>query len=348
MIIEKTGLYDFFRRCQAESLGGFRQVIAPRLSPKNPNVLFWDKWQGDWEFVIDSYRTVDPLRILFYSARERILPAQTDNEKRLIVGAKACDLRALNVLDKALINTDFVDPLYESRRKNTTIVGVDCNEIAPTCHCNLVEGAPYAKQGFDLNLTKLDVNYYFLEVGSAKGQELLDLMQKYVKINRSSEDDLNTRNENRQAIEKRLKLQNKQYERDPQYETLRTADLTKWVDEAYTCCGCGGCTNICPTCYCLILNDETAAEGFIKDRSADTCQIHGYARVAGGASPRPKMYERFRNRYLCKFRYMPSNFGLLGCTGCGRCSEVCAGKIEFREVVKRIMSAGKVKESANV
>jgi len=348
MIIEKAALNDFLTRCQKEKLGDFKKVVAPRRSLKTESDLFFDNWQADQQFVIDSYRTIDPLRILFYLSRERILPAQPAEEKRLIVGAKACDLRALEVLDKALINADFIDPLYENRRKNTTIISVDCNEIAPTCHCNLVDGKPYTLRGFDLNLTKLDANYYHLEVGSGKGQELLDHMQKYLKINHSSEDDLQTRNENRKAIEKRLKLQNAQYERNQQYEILRNIDLTKWVDEAFTCCGCGGCTNICPTCYCMILNDETTGDIFIKDRSTDTCQIHGYARVAGGASPRPKMFERFRNRYLCKFRYMPSNFDLLGCTGCGRCSEVCAGKIEFREVVRRIMSFGKVKETAHV
>ncbi len=348
MIIEKAALFDFLTRCQKEHLGDFKQVIAPRRSDKSDDVLFFDDWREGAEFVIDSYRTVDPLRMLFYMARERILPAMTSDEKWLIVGAKACDLQALEVLDKALINTDFVDPLYEDRRKNVTIISADCNEIAPTCHCNLVNGRPYATKNFDLNLTRLDTKYYHLEVGSEKGQELLDLMQKNVKISRNLEDDLNTRDENRKAIEKRLILQNKQYERNQRYEKLKATDLTKWVDEAFTCCGCGGCTNICPTCYCLILNDETSGEIFTKDRSTDTCQLHGYARVAGGATPRPKMFERFRNRYLCKFSYMQSNFGMIGCTGCGRCIEVCAGKIEFREVVKRIMSFENVREAANV
>ena len=71
-------------------------------------------------------------------------------------------------------------------------------------------------------------------------------------------------------------------------------------------------------------------------RSFDSCQWNGYARVAGGATPRPKMFERFRNRYLCKFLFMKSNFDLLGCTGCGRCTEACAGNIDFRKVVKRV------------
>jgi len=348
MIIEKAGLYDFLTRCQKEGLGGYKKVIAPRRSEKSESVFFFDNWQSDREFILDGYRTVDPLRALFYLPRERILPARLADEKRLIVGAKACDLQALKVLDKALINDDFIDPLYENRRRNTTIIGVDCDEIMATCHCNLVGGKPYATDGFDLNLTKLDAKYYYLAVGSGKGQELLDLLRQNIKINRSSEDDLRTVRENRHVIEKRLKVQNQQYERATEYDAIRTADLTKWVDEAFTCCGCGGCTNICPTCYCMILNDETNGDVFTKDRSYDSCQVHGYARVAGGASPRPKMYERFRNRYLCKFRYMPGNFDLLGCTGCGRCSEVCAGKIEFREVMRRMLAVNKTEEAAHV
>jgi hypothetical protein len=348
MIIEKAGLFDFLKRCQNERLGDFRQVIAPRRSTRTPAVLFWDNWKSGGDFVIDSYRTVDPLRALFYFPRERVLPARTIAEKRLIVGVKACDLQALRVLDKALINADFVDPLYEQWRKQTTIISVDCNEIAPTCHCDLVDGKPYTEEDYDLNLTKIDAEYYNLEVASAKGQTLLELMQKELKINRSTEEDLRAVRETRRAVEKKLQLQNKAFERDGDYQFLRTADLTKWVDEAANCCGCGGCTNICPTCYCMILNDETTGETFIKERSGDSCQVHGYARVAGGASPRPKMFERFRNRYLCKLSYMQSNFGMLGCTGCGRCIEVCAGKIEFREVVKRIISFGKITEAANV
>jgi len=86
----------------------------------------------------------------------------------------------------------------------------------------------------------------------------------------------------------------------------------------------------------LILNDETKAQQFVKVRSMDSCQLHGYARVAGGGSPRPKMFQRFRNRYLCKFLFMHSNFGELGCTGCGRCTETCTAGIDFRQVVRNI------------
>jgi ferredoxin len=84
------------------------------------------------------------------------------------------------------------------------------------------------------------------------------------------------------------------------------------------------------------LNDESQKNDFVKVRSYDSCQLHGYARVAGGASPRPKMSERFRNRYLCKFCYMPYNFQILGCSGCGRCIDACPAGIDFRQVVNNI------------
>jgi len=348
MIVEKTSLMEFLRRCQEENLGGIRKVIVPRRSMRDDKVLFFTPMAGPAEIVLDDYRTVDPVRVLFYFPRERVLPGNPVAEKRLIVGVKACDLKALQVLDRALINQDFVDPLYESRRKLTTLISVDCSEIMSTCHCNLVGGKPYAEEGFDLNLTTLDAQYFHISVGSGKGQELLDLMKQTIKINHAGEEDKNTVRERRRSMEKKLSLANTEYRRPDDYRLLKKTDIIKWVQEASACVGCGGCTNVCPTCYCIMLNDETTAATFIKDRSYDTCQVQGYARVAGGGTPRPKMFERFRNRYLCKFLNLPANFNLLGCTGCGRCSEVCAGKIEFREVVKKIMEASQMQETAHV
>jgi ferredoxin len=132
----------------------------------------------------------------------------------------------------------------------------------------------------------------------------------------------------------RVKTQNAPFLRAQEYDGLKLSSQDLWKDTAKTCVGCGACTNICPTCYCLILNDESESEEFYKVRSYDSCQWHGYARVAAGASPRPFIHERFRNRYLCKFLFMKSNFGRLGCTGCGRCTDACPGEIEFRAVVQ--------------
>jgi predicted aldo/keto reductase-like oxidoreductase len=46
--------------------------------------------------------------------------------------------------------------------------------------------------------------------------------------------------------------------------------------------------------------------------------------------------ERWRQRFMHKFSYIPYLHGLLGCTGCGRCLEACPSRIDIREVVKYV------------
>ncbi|MBU1633248.1 4Fe-4S dicluster domain-containing protein [bacterium] len=343
MIVKAQDFTSFLIKCQQESLGGFQQVIVPRKSnnSEDKQYLFEELKQGA-EPVLDAFRTVDPLRVLFYFSRETLIPVDK-TKKRLIVGAKGCDMAALQILDKALINNDFIDPVYKAWRDQTTIISTDCTEISDSCHCNLVGGKPYTDQNYDMNLSKVGQSY-LITVGSKKGEEFVKLLKENVQLTQPQGDEKDKIKKNRKSIEARLNQHNAKYNRSDNYSVLRKSDIEGWLDDVKNCVGCGGCTNICPTCYCIIVNDETTGKEFVKVRSADSCQLHGYAKVAGGDSPRHKMYQRFRNRYLCKFDYMKSNFDTIGCTGCGRCIDVCAGEIEFREVVQKQMQLPKAQE----
>ncbi len=337
MLVNENDFLTFLEKCYEEGLGNFDQVIVPKkLNPAGSDLHFVNL-SAEGQLDLNQYRTVEPARSLFYFTREQVIPFNHTDQKRLIVGIKACDLKALAVLDKALINDDFVDPAYRHWRKNTSIISSDCDAICPTCHCTLLDGKPYAEQGFDLNISKVEDQYH-LTAQTSKGEDLLKLIKKTISHSETSDHIKEKIDRKRNNVIEQLKKQNKQFQHDKAYDNLRKTDLAIWQEESQTCVGCGGCTNICPTCYCLILNDETTGEEFVKVRSTDSCQMHGYARVAGGASPRPKMYDRFRNRYLCKFDYMKHDFDLLGCVGCGRCTEVCPGEIEFREVVQRTVN----------
>ncbi|HDP68247.1 MAG TPA: hypothetical protein ENN20_07070 [Candidatus Marinimicrobia bacterium] len=344
MIVNAQDFITFLKKCQKESIGGFQQVIVPRRSsnPEEEKQYLFEIIRADSQPVLDAFRTIDPLRSLFYFSRENLIPVDK-TKKRLIVGVKACDMAALQILDRALINDDFVDPMYQNWRELTTLISTDCTDISPSCHCTLVGGKPYNDQHYDLNLSKIGQTY-LITVGSKKGEELLNLLKKEVTLAQPQGDDKEKVKKSRREIELRLNKQNRPYERPNQYENLRKADLENWIEDAKNCVGCGGCTNICSTCYCIIVNDETTGAEFVKVRSQDSCQLNGYARVAGGDTPRPKMYQRFRNRYLCKFDYMKSNFGAIGCTGCGRCTDVCAGEIEFRAVVQKNLQLPKGQE----
>jgi ferredoxin len=55
--------------------------------------------------------------------------------------------------------------------------------------------------------------------------------------------------------------------------------------------------------------------------------------VAGGHNPRALKGQRLRNRFFCKFYYVPEDYGVPGCVGCGRCIEVCPVNIDIVEML---------------
>jgi sulfhydrogenase subunit beta (sulfur reductase) len=344
-MVVSTKDFELFLNRVNSGLNGFSEAIVPRKvsSPQNKTAVFrFEKQKEENESPLNSYRTIDPLKILYYLTREKVYPVDGVLKKRAIVGVKACDLKALLLLDKAMLEGGFIDPAYHNWRKNTLIISSDCDEICETCHCNIVGGKPYSEKGFDVNLSRVN-NHYILASGSLPGSEFLELLKKEVSVKENSPEDEQHISEKRKEVFNLLVNQNEKYNRPDDYSGFRKVKKDVWEEESKNCVGCGACTNICPTCYCLILNDESIKEKFVKVRSYDSCQWFGYARVAGGGSPRHKMTERFRNRYLCKFDYMHHNFGELGCTGCGRCTEACTAQIDFRKAVKSISNSILVK-----
>ena len=74
----------------------------------------------------------------------------------------------------------------------------------------------------------------------------------------------------------------------------------------------------------------------------DVCFYPGYWRMAGNLSPKPRLIDRFQNRFSCKFSYFPDNYDFISCTGCGRCIEACPGNIDIRRCLSELRSGEKV------
>ena len=119
-------------------------------------------------------------------------------------------------------------------------------------------------------------------------------------------------------------------------EKKYTSEL--WEDEAKTCVECGACNTICPTCHCFLLYDQKNEQQMRRLRIWDSCMIKDFARVAGGANPRAKLWMRLRNRFEKKFDFFPKVANIYACTGCGRCILSCPAKIDIRKVLKRLVS----------
>lgn len=267
----------------------------------------------------------------------RASPTATETQPLVMLGVRACELRARNYLDKVLAGGEFHDPAYRRRREAITIVSCDCADCAESCFCTLVGGQPFATEGFDVNLTPVDGGFV-AEVATDKGRQWLG----QIASTPAAPAQLAAREKLRKEMTARLHKQNAAYATSA-FESvpakLPEGDDEGWQTFAADCVECGACTHICPTCHCFYLYDQAAGEDrFERVRTWDSCLLSTYHRMAGTfgmkPTPRPRLSSRLANRVLHKFVYSLRQYELPGCVGCGRCVDACLGAIDIRRVVR--------------
>ena len=309
-----------------------------------------------WLDAVRAEASVDPLKApraaqspkgLFLPATESLgtygesprAAAAVATDEVVVLGVRACELRARNYLDKVLLEGEFTDPAYAARREAVTIVSVDCADCAESCFCTLVGGQPFATADYDVNLTPVDGGFVAV-AATEKGRQFLAAAGPAEATDRQ----LAQREKVREEMTRRVEEQNRAFTfsaADDAAPSLPEGDDGGWQAFAADCVECAACTNICPTCHCFYLYDQVVgAESFERVRTWDSCLLSTYHRMAGGdsmkLSPRPRLSSRLANRVLHKFVYSPQQYELLGCVGCGRCIDACLGAIDIRQVVQEL------------
>ena len=260
------------------------------------------------------------------------------------LGLRGCDLRALEFLDRIFLEDEdeVEEPFYAARRKNTIIITTDCAEIAPSCFCTLLDDSPYPEKGFDINLSPIEAGFV-VEAGSEQGKELLVKAQSL--IHEATDEQAAQRDAMRQSMIDALAGQNADYKFAKSIDQIVTEgkESEKWDKLVVPCVECGACTQICPTCYCFYLYDQsTEYRRGLSERVKgwDSCLYADYSKMAGAGgmkpTPRPTLANRLRHRFLHKYSYVPEKYNVFGCTGCGRCIDACSGAIDVREVIKEL------------
>ncbi len=311
---------------------------------KKQNQRFFRSYQEFSEdIVLDEVRTFEPLKMFYNPPREKVAEdfqdtvSSTAPKPYAIVGVKACDLKGFKIQDFVFMGQD-VDPFYSQARQENLIISADCSCALETCFCLAVGVKPYPEGDFDLNLSHVEKGY-LVQVGSAKGERL-------VKENSSLFED-----ENPEQLKEKERLrtnvlrsvQKNLVDHHVPFQDSYSGMVEKkfaskiWEDEASTCVECGACNTICPTCHCFLLSDQKCENKMLRTRHWDSCLLKDFARVAGGANPRKKLFMRLRNRFEKKFDFFPKVANVYACTGCGRCISACPGKIDIRRVLKRLV-----------
>jgi sulfhydrogenase subunit beta (sulfur reductase) len=298
---------------------------------------------------LDGMHAVEPLKSFFfppleiignYFSTKQYSTTEQDAKPLAIVGAKSYDVESLHIFDKIFGEGDFQDPTYIKMRETSLIITNDCTTFSDACFSPLVGVKLYPEKYFDLSLARVKGGYV-VSVGSEKGQNIISANPAFFKLAPAGK--ITERDANRAKLQKEIEKQSAQYKLDIPYEQLlrKETDSHAWLEATKTCVECGACVLVCPTCYCFILTDKKSAEGYERIRTWDTCQYKGFAKVAGGSNPRPRLAERLRHRYLHKFDYLKESCDVYACTGCGRCVQACMGKIDMRKVFVAVAAAAK-------
>lgn len=254
------------------------------------------------------------------------------NVERLIIwGIRPCDLRGIRTLDSIFLS-NYVDTYYQTRRGNTILMGLNCNEPGETCFCNSMQTGPFAKDSFDLLFTDL-ANSFLVEIGSKAGEELVGRRANL--FTEAADEDKRKANmleeKSKQSFKRSIdvkKVDNK---------LAKAWGDILWAEESDSCILCGGCNFVCPTCHCFNIEDKKGGRDSERVRYWDSCQLGGFTQMAA-ENTRQTQAERLRQRIYHKLSYIPAKYdGAIGCTGCGRCIEVCPGRIDITHILDRVI-----------
>jgi ferredoxin len=259
-------------------------------------------------------------RIVFTEPAEPVAPVA-------IVGARPCELRALEVLDRVLTGGSFVDDRYAARRQGAFVVAAECGAPAGTCFCTSMGAGPSAEHGFDLALTELldGEHRFFVRVGSEAGAELLAQVPHLA----ATEEDARARDS---VLEGAVGQMDRSIDRKGLPELLaRNLEHPRWGEVAERCLSCGNCTLVCPTCFCSDIKDVTDLAGTVeRQRRWASCFDVEHSALHGGPV-RPDTASRYRQWLTHKLSTWEDQFGELGCVGCGRCIAWCPVGIDLTE-----------------
>lgn len=300
----------------------------------------FERWE-EGKKLSDALNTVRSAKDFFFPQTENlmdfkvegknieIIDTRSEQEDYVLFGVRACDVKSFEVLDRVFLS-EPVDTYYKNRRDHATIVSLACSKPAETCFCKTF-GIDASSPDGDIVCYKTDDALY-LEAKTEKGEKLLSA--------------LNLETDDGAEAEKQKEIIRGRLEKLPLAElgadafgkdkTSEFFNAPEWKELSETCLGCGTCTFVCPTCQCYDIKDFDTGHGVKRFRCWDSCMYSDFTRMSAG-QPRLTQLERFRQRFMHKLVYYPTNNdGLFSCVGCGRCIAKCPIQMNIVKVMKKL------------
>ncbi len=254
------------------------------------------------------------------------------------IGVRACELAAIAIQDRVLVDGPYHDSIYQARRDRLFIVSVQCTQAVATCFCaSMGTGPKVPVEHTDLTLTEMvdaGEHWFLAEAGSDRGQEALAALDHRPATEEES-------GAAAAAVENAARQQTRRMDttgiRDLLYGNF---EHPRWDQVAQRCLACGNCTMVCPTCFCTTIEDVTDLTGAHAERWRhwDSCFTMDFSYIHGG-SVRTSGKARYRQWMTHKLASWIDQFGTSGCVGCGRCITWCPVGIDITEELSAIRAA---------
>lgn len=260
-----------------------------------------------------------------------IIDTRKECEDFVLFGIRACDVKSFEVLDRVFL-AEPVDTYYKNRREHAVLMSVACTKPQETCFCKTF-GIDASEPEGDIVCYKTDDALY-MDAKTEKGEKLLKSLEKI-----TEDADESVAAEQKNMIKERfskLPLANLSADKFGKDKTSEFFNAPEWSELSETCLGCGTCTFVCPTCQCYDIKDFNTGHGIKRFRCWDSCMYSDFTKMSAG-QPRLTQLERFRQRFMHKLVYYPTNNdGLFSCVGCGRCIAKCPIQMNIVKVMKKL------------
>ncbi len=329
-LIRKEALEQLYNH-----LSEHRKIYAPVMSPGSKIEYRYNPAFGDVTF--DHIRSTLSVKNLIFPKVENLLyytntksettVNEVDIEKIddvVLWGAHPCDTAALHTL-RSIFCWDINDGFFLKRLEKLVVIGLGCHNADEYCFCTSVGLSPASSKGSDILLSKLKDGNFRAEILTEAGSKIVagkpELFENY-----SGEEVLTA------GVKQKF---------NPETVTKKLADNFEhpfWVENSLRCIGCGACAYVCPTCACFDIQDETKGKNGRRYRSWDSCGFGLFTIHTSGHNPRSVQSQRWRQRIMHKFSYMPDRNKILGCVGCGRCSSGCPVDMNIAEQLEALQN----------
>ena len=251
--IDKSRLAELFA-----AISGNQDLFLPLRKADQTN---YGLWTPEEVFDLETLKTVKSAKDCFFPQSEVLYRCKTEDGKIsidpqklcdrpfVVFGMRACDVKAVEVLDRVFLS-DPVDTFYAARREHGTIVSLACQEPEETCFCRNF-GIDAAAPGADVETWIVGDSLYWKPL-TEKGEALTESLQAVLEAADGeasaceAEETVAREQEAIRGVIEKLPFSHLDLSRFQPENTMELFDSPLWEELYKPCLACGTCTFVCP------------------------------------------------------------------------------------------------------